>query len=177
MGPLDLETLPKCVRRYLRRVANSFPGLCCGQLSKQTADYRSGERLLSLRRSELVSAVIPTRNRPDLVQRAVLSALHQTHTQLEVIDVIDGEDRSSEESLAQIEDARLKVMPLRVNVGGSEARNIGIRAARGIWIALLDDDDEWLPGKIAAQLQMARASDSAFPVVSSRVILRTPRQD
>ncbi len=177
MGPLDLETLPKCVRRYLRRVAKSFPGLCCGQLSKQTADYRSGERLLSLRRSELVSAVIPTRNRPDLVKRAVLSALHQTHTQLEVIVVIDGEDRSSEESLAQIEDARLKVMPLTVNVGGSEARNIGIRAARGIWIALLDDDDEWLPGKIAAQLQMARASDSAFPVVSSRVILRTPRQD
>ena len=127
--------------------------------------------------SELVSAVIPTRNRPDLVQRAVLSALHQTHAHLEVIVIIDGKDRSTEDSLAQINDMRLKVISLAVNVGGAEARNIGVQSARGAWIAFLDDDDEWLPRKVAMQWRLARVSEAAFPVVSSRVILRSPQQD
>lgn len=127
--------------------------------------------------SVLVSAVIPTRNRPDLVVKAALSALHQSHATMEVIVVVDGEDRATEKLLAGIEDARLRVIPLAVNVGGSEARNIGVRTARGEWIAFLDDDDEWLPHKIALQLEAARASVAAFPVISSRLIVRTPVLD
>ena len=132
---------------------------------------------MNLTRSELVSAVIPTRNRPDLVTRAVLAALHQTYSPMEVIVVVDGEDKSTEARLAEIDDLRLRVISLSTNVGGSEARNIGVRTARGAWVAFLDDDDEWLPQKIALQMRAARASESVFPVISSRMILRSPARD
>lgn len=116
----------------------------------------------------LVSAVIPTRNRPDFVMRAVRSAFGQSYGDLEVMVVIDGPDPVTRDCLKTIGDLRLRVIELAENVGGSEARNIGVRAARGEWIALLDDDDEWLPGKIQLQLDAALAMTQ--PVVSSRIM-------
>jgi len=127
--------------------------------------------------SELVSAVIPTRNRPGFVVKAVQSALHQTHRRIEVIVVIDGPDPPTESALAKIQDARLRIYLLAASVGGAQARNIGVHAARGEWVAFLDDDDEWLPQKISLQLAAACASEAAFPVISSRLIVRTPRID
>lgn len=127
--------------------------------------------------SELVSAVIPTRNRSELVVKAVQSALHQTHPRIEVIVVIDGSDPQTESALAKIHDPRIRIFLLAANVGGAEARNIGVRAARGEWIAFLDDDDEWLPQKVSLQLAAAYAREAAFPVISSHLIVRTPRMD
>ncbi len=109
--------------------------------------------------------------------KAVQSALHQTHPRIEVIVVIDGPDPPTESALAKIHDPRLRIYLLAANVGGAEARNIGVRAARGEWIAFLDDDDEWLPQKISLQLAPAYASEAAFPVISSQLIVRTPRMD
>ena len=126
---------------------------------------------------ELVSVVIPTLNRPELLRSAVLSALHQTYSPIEVIVVIDGEDRASELTLRSIDDARLRIIELAINMGGSEARNTGVRAAKGSWIAFLDDDDEWLPQKIELQMEAARATNSVFPVISTRLIVRTPESD
>ncbi|MBV8630605.1 MAG: glycosyltransferase family 2 protein [Silvibacterium sp.] len=126
---------------------------------------------------ELVSVVIPTINRPSLLRKAVLSVLRQTWFPLEIIVVIDGEDRASEECLASIHDQRLRVLPLAINMGGSEARNIGVRAAKGAWVAFLDDDDEWLPEKIALQMQAARTHPQNFPVISCRLIVRTPESE
>ncbi len=126
----------------------------------------------------LVSAVIPTLNRPGLLARAVASALEQRYPLLEVVVVIDGKDSATEEYLsglgAEVGDSRLRVIYLEQNVGGSEARNRGVREARGEWIAFLDDDDEWLPGKIAAQVRAAQRSKGEYPVISSRLIARTP---
>lgn len=126
---------------------------------------------------DLVSVVIPTLNRPEFLRKAVLSALHQTYSPLEVIVVIDGEDQASEGALATFEDERLRVIPLALNMGGSEARNIGVRAAKGSWIAFLDDDDEWLPEKIALQMEAAKASESPLPVISTRLVVRSPECD
>ena len=109
--------------------------------------------------------------------KAVQSALHQTHPRIEVIVVIDGPDPQTESALAKIHDTRVRIFLLAANVGGAEARNIGVRAARGEWVAFLDDDDEWLPQKISLQLAAAYASEAAFPVISSRLIVRTPRMD
>ncbi|GGH12393.1 hypothetical protein GCM10011586_31640 [Silvibacterium dinghuense] len=103
-----------------------------------------------------VSAVIPTRNRPALVCRAVRSVLRQTFQEIEVIVVVDGPDEETVSALHAIGDARVRVLALEDNVGGSEARNVGARAAVGEWIALLDDDDEWLPEKIEKQLAVAK---------------------
>ena len=125
----------------------------------------------------LVSTVIPTRNRPELVTRAVRSALAQSYRNLEVIVVIDGPDECTSMALAQIDDPRLRLIALAESKGGASARNSGVEAARGEWIALLDDDDEWLPEKTECQLRIAQQSRHRIPIVSSRFIARTPQAD
>jgi glycosyltransferase involved in cell wall biosynthesis len=127
----------------------------------------------------LVSVVIPTRNRPHLVPRAVRSVLAQTYSSLEVIVAVDGPDRATVEALKAIRktDRRLKVLPLKRTLGGSNARNFGIRMCRGEWIALLDDDDEWMANKLEKQLKLAIHSINTYPVISGMIIARTPRVD
>ena len=122
-----------------------------------------------------VTAVIPTRNRPELVQRAVRSALTQTYRNLEVLVVVDGPDTSTVAVLKAFEqtDERLRVIALEESVGGAEARNVGAKAARGKWVALLDDDDEWLPEKIESQITRAVASGNDRSLVVSKYICRS----
>jgi len=125
----------------------------------------------------LVSTVIPTRFRPELVCRAVRSVLNQSYQEIEAIVVIDGPDEGTKNALASIVDPRLRVIPLEQNQGGAEARNIGVREARGKWIAFLDDDDEWLPEKITTQIAVAETATEPHPVIFSRVIARNPVVD
>jgi glycosyltransferase involved in cell wall biosynthesis len=127
--------------------------------------------------SPIVTVVIPTRNRPALVLRAVKSALQQTLAGIEVIVVVDGPDPKTVAALATIGDARLHTIPLPTSVGGSDARNIGVQKGRGEFVALLDDDDEWVAHKLSAQLTVARTSKHPYPVVTSRLIARRPNGD
>ena len=118
----------------------------------------------------LVSAVIPTRNRPALVCRAVRSALAQSYPAMEAVVVIDGPDPATEAALAEIGDPRLRVIALAESLGGNGARNTGVEEARGEWIALLDDDDEWLSDKIESQMKLAEGRAGDAIVVASRYI-------
>ncbi|HSV29064.1 MAG TPA: glycosyltransferase family 2 protein [Candidatus Omnitrophota bacterium] len=124
-----------------------------------------------------ISCVIPTRGRPQLVRRAVDSALGQTLPPAEVIVVVDGPDPATMAVLARIDDPRLVVIESPVSQGPAMARNRGVEAASGEWIALLDDDDYWLPDKLARQAETARRSRQSHPIVSCRVIARTGRGD
>lgn len=119
-----------------------------------------------------VSVVLPTHHRPDLVQKAVSSALRQDFESIEILVVVDGEDRRTSDALEAFRDARLRVIELAAGVGGAEARNVGVREARGEWVAFLDDDDEWLPHKLSRQMVAARQSKALWPVISSRLIAR-----
>ncbi|MGH7588015.1 MAG: glycosyltransferase family 2 protein [Gemmatimonadota bacterium] len=119
-----------------------------------------------------VSAIIPTAGRPALVIRAVRSALDQTMESLEVVAVLDGADPDARARLRSLEDPRVRVVEVPTRVGPGAARNVGVKAARASWIAFLDDDDEWLPGKLEAQLATARASSFRRPVVAARVRAR-----
>src|SRR5580698_9733548 len=125
----------------------------------------------------LVSAVIPTRGRPELLLRAVRSALAQTLLQIEVVVVIDGEDPATELALHEVTrvDGRVRVVALAKSIGGSDARNRGVAEASGEWIAFLDDDDEWLPGKLQAQLKAVKASTAPVVIGTWKIIARTPR--
>jgi glycosyltransferase involved in cell wall biosynthesis len=126
-------------------------------------------------RRNKVSAIIPTRDRPDLVVRAVRSALAQTYEDLEVIVVVDGPDPATEKTLEQFGDKRLKVIALPDAVGAAQARNIAAESARGDWIAFLDDDDEWVPEKTELQMERAKSSAYRYPIVSAQLWARTSR--
>jgi O-methyltransferase/8-demethyl-8-(2,3-dimethoxy-alpha-L-rhamnosyl)tetracenomycin-C 4'-O-methyltransferase len=99
-----------------------------------------------------VSVVIPTYNRAATVERAIQSALAQTLPPLEVIVVDDASDDRTEERLGMIRSPLLQVIRHAQNRGAAGARNSGIEAARGDFIAFLDADDEWLPNKLTVQL-------------------------
>jgi glycosyltransferase involved in cell wall biosynthesis len=127
----------------------------------------------------IISVVIPTRKRPKLVERAVRSALAQTLHAIEVIVVIDGEDWATECALEPLarQDARLRVLALPYSLGGSDARNRGVEAACGEWIAFLDDDDEWFPGKLEAQVEAVGRSAAPAVIGTCKMIARTPHRD
>ena len=119
-----------------------------------------------------VSVVIPTRNRSELLLRAVKSALAQTFAELEVIVVVDGPDEATLATLRTIEDRRLAIVAPTESVGGSEARNVGAERSSGQWIALLDDDDEWLPTKIEKQMAAAASCYPCQDLVTSMYYCR-----
>jgi glycosyltransferase involved in cell wall biosynthesis len=124
-----------------------------------------------------VSVVVPSYHRPDLVLRAVRSALGQTLTDLEVIVIVDGRDDSTCRALSAIRDPRLLVHVPPRHLGNADARNEGVALARARWVAFLDDDDDWMPEKLAAQIAVAEASASPRPIVSCRILVRSEAGD
>lgn len=108
----------------------------------------------------LVSVVIPTYNRADLIRRSVDSALRQTHAEVEVIVVDDASTDDTRAVLAGMTDPRLRVVRHDHNEGQSRARNRGVREAKGRYVAFLDSDDEWLPAKIERQLARFAGDDN-----------------
>lgn len=97
-----------------------------------------------------VSAIIPTFNRAAFVGRAIDSALAQSWPNVEVVVTDDGSTDNTAEVLAGYGD-RIRVVS-QPNQGLSAARNAAIKASSGEFLALLDDDDEWLPERLAIQM-------------------------
>jgi glycosyltransferase involved in cell wall biosynthesis len=125
----------------------------------------------------LISIIIPTRSRADLLKRAVASALQQSYKSIEIIVVVDGPDPATESYLQSLNDSRVRYIPLAESVGGSETRNIGVRSAAGHWVAFLDDDDAWLPAKLEKQMTLARVSGNRDAVIACKVVGRYPQQE
>ncbi len=98
----------------------------------------------------LVSVIIPTYNRTDLVRQALASVKAQTYRDFEIVVVDDGGTDGTFEVLSAWREIR--VLRHAGRRGVSAARNTGINAARGEWLAFLDSDDLWLPDKLARQM-------------------------
>jgi glycosyltransferase involved in cell wall biosynthesis len=124
----------------------------------------------------VVSAIITTCGRPHLLTRAIQSVLSQTLQELEVIIVVDGPDAATLDTIAAIHDDRLRVHVQETRGGQSVAINTGVTLVRSPWIALLDDDDEWMPEKLATQLASANAS-GVESVVGCRFVARSELGD
>ncbi len=109
--------------------------------------------------SPLFSVVIPTYQRREAVVDAVRSALDQSIAFLEVIVVVDGSTDGTEAALAAIADPRLRVLS-QPNRGAAAARNAGVEAARGTYVAFLDCDDRFLPHHLADLLPLLQEDEN-----------------
>jgi glycosyltransferase involved in cell wall biosynthesis len=115
---------------------------------------------------KLLSAVIPTWNRAHVVCEAVESALQQRHRAVEVIVVDDASTDNTAELLKDTFGARVTVLRLAGRRGPGAARNAGALLACGEFVAFLDSDDVWLPGKLDAELRVFAEFPNAFAVIS-----------
>ena len=141
--------------------------------------------MTTLGKSPVVSVVIPSYNRAHQLGRALRSVLAQTFQDWEVIVVDDASKDNSEEVVKALHDGRIRYLRHESNRGGSAARNTGIRAATGEYVGFLDSDDEWLPEKLAIQLEVFKTSDleqlgvvtcPKFMVYDGRQKVRPPRR-
>jgi glycosyltransferase involved in cell wall biosynthesis len=109
----------------------------------------------------LVSVVIPTYNRADLLGRALRSVQAQTHAPLETIVVDDASTDPTPQVIRAFEEScSMRIVYIRhaERRNGGAARNSGILAARGDYVAFLDSDDEWLPNHLSRKLEFIRTT-------------------
>jgi glycosyltransferase involved in cell wall biosynthesis len=123
----------------------------------------------------LISVIIPTHNRPDYLQQAVQSVLDQEGGfAFEIVVIDDGSTPPAAKALRRFGDAVRVVR--QTNKGLNPARNHGLRLVRGEYIALLDDDDVWLPGKtLQLMAALERFPDAGF--VHSNFFIWKPERD
>ena len=117
-------------------------------------------------KTPLLSVVIPTWNRARLVCDAINSALAQRASDVQVIVVDDASTDSTAELLEREFGSQISVLRLEHRRGPGGARNAGARLAHGQFVAFLDSDDVWLPGKLDAELNVFARFPDADVVVS-----------
>ena len=91
----------------------------------------------------MVSVIIPTHNRLIMLKRAIDCVLNQTYKQFEIIIVSDGSSDNTNSFLKSYSNPKVSSYFNEISKGASHARNVGIKHAKGEYIAFLDDDDEW----------------------------------
>jgi glycosyltransferase involved in cell wall biosynthesis len=126
----------------------------------------------------LVSVIITTYNRPELLPRAIQSVLDQTHEEIEciVVDDCSSSDRTRE-VVNSFNDSRVTYHRHMRNRGLSAARNTGIELSDGEYVAFLDDDDEWAPTKLQRQVSLFEELDDDFGIVYCWMNYRSDETD
>lgn len=111
----------------------------------------------------LVTVYIPTRNRLELLNRAVQSCLKQSFTDFEIIIVDDASDEITRIGVAHLVtlDPRIKVLQLESPQGACAARNLAIAEAQGKYLTGLDDDDEFMPQRLQRLLEVFQSHPKA----------------
>jgi len=105
----------------------------------------------------LVSVIVPVHNGSTTIERALGSALAQTHRHIEVVVIDDGSTDPSWEIITGIAASDARVVTYRrpeASGGPAVPRNVGLALSRGEFLALLDQDDQWLPRKLEKQLPL-----------------------
>ena len=100
---------------------------------------------------ELISVVIPAYDRERSIARAIAAVLAQTYPAIEIVVVDDASTDGTAARVEAIGDPRVRLVRHAKNRGAAAARNTGVEAARGAFIAFQDSDDDWLPEKLARQ--------------------------
>ena len=100
-----------------------------------------------------ISVIIPTYNRGNIISNSIKSVLNQTYKNLEIIIVDDGSTDNTKEEVDKIGDEKIRYIKLEKNLGGSNARNIGIKNSKGRYISFQDSDDIFYPDKLEKQIK------------------------
>lgn len=122
----------------------------------------------------LVSVIIPTYRRSDMLDRAIKSVLNQTYNKIELLLINDNipDDEYSQSLVQRVEqykqDVRFRLVLQEKHINGAVARNVGIRQAKGEYIAFLDDDDWWEPDKLEKQVAELSRLDESWGGVSCK---------
>ena len=124
--------------------------------------------------AELVSVVIPTRNRCVRLTQAIASVQSQTNVRVEIIVVDDASEDDTQAVVLGLaeEDPRIRYIRNDAAAGGGASRNIGAKKARGEFIAFLDDDEEFLPKKLEKQLALLRSNGHASAASCGFYVIR-----
>lgn len=124
----------------------------------------------------VVSVVIPTRNRKMYLRQAIKSVLAQSYIEFEIIVIDDGSSDGTLNLARSFDDPRVRFIS-QMTAGPSEARNRGMRAANGDYIAFLDDDDLFLPRKLERQVAYLEANAAVDLVASGMQLINENGQN
>ena len=122
---------------------------------------------------DLVSVIMPTYKRSDMLGRAIKSVLNQSHKNLELLVVSDNEPddeftNAALETIKGFHDSRVRLIIQKHHTNGAVARNVGIKESKGEFISFLDDDDWWESRKIELQLDLLKSLDNSFGAVTCK---------
>ena len=117
-----------------------------------------------------ISVIIPTYNRGNIIENSIKSVLNQTYKNFEVIIIDDGSTDNTKEIIDKFDDKRIKYIKINENLGGSNARNIGIRHATGRYISFQDSDDISYTNKLELQFNNMINQNSNLDFCKIKVI-------
>jgi glycosyltransferase involved in cell wall biosynthesis len=116
--------------------------------------------------NEFVSVIMPVYNRQDTVKQAIESILEQTYSNFELIVIDDASTDNTANVVRTLTDERIRFYSHEKNLGGSAARNTGIKQARAKWIAFQDSDDMWRKDKLEKQVaRIPKQLDDKPPII------------
>lgn len=127
---------------------------------------------------ELVSAIITTHNRLDLLKKAIASVFWQTYRRIDLIIVSDNSGKETENYLRLLKETHtpfpviIKLISKEESRGGNYARNCRIKLSHGRYVAFLDDDDEWLDTKIEKQVNLLDEENKVGFVYCGKIVER-----
>ena len=107
----------------------------------------------------LVSVIIPTYNRKNLLDISINSVLNQTYQNFEIIIVDDNSNDGTDDYIKKINHDKIQYIKNKESMYAPTSRNIGILHSKGDLISFLDDDDEWYPDKLEKQVKLFQDSD------------------
>lgn len=122
--------------------------------------------------SMLIDVIIPTFNRADVIERAIISVLEQTHQNFILHIVDDGSTDVTPTLLLKYQNHPRIKLYCQENLGVSSARNLAAKNAQSEWLSFLDSDDEWLPNKLELQVRHLNANPECVFLHSEELWIR-----